>query len=68
VKPFRKGAAILSARLDAPMIPVAIDGASLATGPDIQLEGHLPWRAKRITVHLARRCQHAAAITQGPAH
>jgi len=52
LKPFRKGAAILSAHLDAPMIPVAVDGLYdlWPRGRKFNWKGLLPWRAKRITV------------------
>lgn len=52
LKPFRKGAAILSAHLDAPIVPVALDGLYdlWPRGRAFNWRGLLPWRAKRITL------------------
>ena len=52
IKLFRKGAAILSSHLDAPIVPVALDGLYdlWARGRPFNWRGLLPWRAKRVTL------------------
>ena len=52
VKKFRKGAAILSAHLDAPIVPIAIDGLFdlWPRGRPSNWAGLLPWRGTRVTV------------------
>jgi long-chain acyl-CoA synthetase len=52
IKLFRKGAAILSSHLDAPIVPVALDGLYdlWARGRPFNWRGLLPWRAKPITL------------------
>ena len=51
-KLFRKGAAILSAHLDAPIVPVALDGLFnlWPRGRPSNWAGLLPWRAKPVTL------------------
>jgi 1-acyl-sn-glycerol-3-phosphate acyltransferase len=49
VKKFRKGASILSAHLDVPIVPVKIDGMFEPTrGRSFNWRALLPWRAKPI--------------------
>ena len=50
VKPFRKGAAILSYHLQAPIVPVAIDGAwdVWARGRSINWRALVPWSRTQI--------------------
>ncbi|MGE5814950.1 MAG: AMP-binding protein [Acidobacteriota bacterium] len=52
VKPFRKGAAILSRHLGAPIVPVAIDGTwdIWARGRPINWNTLLPWSGTRVRV------------------
>ena len=52
VKKFRKGAAILSAHLDAPIVPIAVDGLFdlWPRGRPSNWAGLLPWRAKPVTL------------------
>jgi len=52
IKKFRKGAAILSAHLDAPVVPVAIEGLFnlWPRGRPSNWRGLLPWRAAPVTV------------------
>jgi long-chain acyl-CoA synthetase len=52
VKRFRKGAAILSSHLDAPVVPVAIDGLFplWPRGRSFQWRQLLPWRAAPVTI------------------
>ena len=60
VKAFRKGAAILSRHLQAPIVPVAIDGAwdIWARGRPFNWRALLPWRATRA------RLEFGAPLTQ----
>ena len=50
LKKFRKGASILSAHLDAPMVPVALDGLYelWPRGRSLNWRLLLPWRAKPV--------------------
>ncbi len=52
LKPFRKGAAILSSHLNAPIVPVALDGLYTLwpRGRSFNWRGLLPWRAAPVTV------------------
>jgi long-chain acyl-CoA synthetase len=52
VKTFRKGAAILSAHLDAPIVPVAVDGLFdlWPRGRPSNWAGLLPWRVKPVSL------------------
>ena len=52
VKKFRKGAAILSAHLDAPIVPIAVDGLFdlWPRGRPSNWAGLLPWRARPVTL------------------
>ncbi|HUL71820.1 MAG TPA: AMP-binding protein [Vicinamibacterales bacterium] len=52
VKTFRKGAAILSSHLDAPIVPVALDGLFdlWPRGRPFNWRGLLPWRARPVTL------------------
>ncbi len=52
IKKFRKGAAILSAHLDAPVIPVALDGLYdlWPRGRSFNWKGLLPWRVSPVTL------------------
>jgi long-chain acyl-CoA synthetase len=52
IKTFRKGAAILSAHLDAPIVPVAVDGLFdlWPRGRPANWGGLLPWRSKPVTL------------------
>jgi long-chain acyl-CoA synthetase len=52
LKKFRKGAAILSAHLDAPIVPVALDGIFdlWPRGRALNWRGLLPWRAKPVSI------------------
>jgi long-chain acyl-CoA synthetase len=52
VKAFRKGAAILSRHMNAPIVPVAIDGAwdIWARGRRINWKALLPWSGTRVRV------------------
>jgi long-chain acyl-CoA synthetase len=52
VKKFRKGAAILSAHLDAPIVPIAVDGLFdlWPRGRPSIWAGLLPWRVKPVTL------------------
>jgi len=52
LKKFRKGAAILSAHLDAPIVPVAMDGVYdlWPRGRSFSWRGLLPWRATPVTL------------------
>jgi long-chain acyl-CoA synthetase len=52
VKKFRKGAAILSAHLDAPIVPIAVDGLFdlWPRGRPANWAGLLPWRARPVTL------------------
>ena len=54
LRPFRKGAAILSAHTGAPLIPVAVDGlfAIWPRGRPIQWGALLPWRSTPIAVRI----------------
>jgi 1-acyl-sn-glycerol-3-phosphate acyltransferase len=51
VRPFRKGAAILSAHLNVPIVPAAIDGpfALWPRSRPFQWRRLLPWRAPHVT-------------------
>jgi long-chain acyl-CoA synthetase len=51
LKPFRKGAAILAAQLDVPIVPVALDGLYdlWPRGRGFNWRGLLPWRATPVT-------------------
>jgi long-chain acyl-CoA synthetase len=50
MKIFRKGAAILSSHLDAPIVPVALDGLFpiWPRGRSLNWRALLPWRAQRV--------------------
>jgi long-chain acyl-CoA synthetase len=52
LRPFRKGAAILSSHVEAPIVPVAIDGAFALwpRGRPFNWRGLLPWRAAPVRV------------------
>ena len=52
LKTFRKGAAILSSHLDAPIVPVALDGLYdlWPRGRPFNWRGLLPWRVAPVTV------------------
>jgi long-chain acyl-CoA synthetase len=52
IKTFRKGAAILSSHLDAPIVPVALDGLYdlWPRGRPFNWRGLLPWRAHPVTL------------------
>jgi long-chain acyl-CoA synthetase len=52
LKTFRKGAAILSSHLDAPIVPVALDGLYdlWPRGRPFNWRGLLPWRVTPVTV------------------
>lgn len=52
IKPFRKGAAILAAHLDVPVVPVAIDGLFpfWPRGRAFGWRALLPWRRTRVTI------------------
>jgi long-chain acyl-CoA synthetase len=52
VKKFRKGASILSAHLDVPIVPVAIDGLFelWPRGRSFNWRGLLPWRATPVRI------------------
>jgi long-chain acyl-CoA synthetase len=52
LKPFRKGAAILSAHCRAPIVPVAIDGLFQLwpRSRSLQWRGLLPWRARSVVM------------------
>jgi long-chain acyl-CoA synthetase len=52
LKTFRKGAAILSSHLDAPIVPVALDGLFelWPRGRNFNWRGLLPWRARPVTL------------------
>ncbi|MFI5178792.1 MAG: 1-acyl-sn-glycerol-3-phosphate acyltransferase, partial [Vicinamibacterales bacterium] len=52
LKTFRKGAAILSSHLDAPIVPVALDGLFdlWPRGRSFNWRGLLPWRARPVTL------------------
>ena len=54
LRPFRKGAAILSAHTAAPLVPVAVDGlfAIWPRGRRIQWGALLPWRSVPIVVRI----------------
>jgi long-chain acyl-CoA synthetase len=54
LKPFRKGAAILSAHTGVPLIPVAIDGLFpiWPRGRPVQWRALLPWRSAPIVVRI----------------
>jgi long-chain acyl-CoA synthetase len=51
-KKFKKGAAILSAHLDAPIVPIAVDGLFdlWPRGRPSNWAGLLPWRVKPVTL------------------
>jgi len=55
VRPFRKGAAILSAHLNVPIVPIAIDGpfALWPRSRPFQWKRLLPWRAPRVACQFA---------------
>jgi long-chain acyl-CoA synthetase len=59
LKKFRKGAAILSAHLQAPIVPVALDGLYdlWPRGRSLHWAGLLPWRAKPVTVEFGPSLQ-----------
>ena len=52
IKPFRKGAALLSAEMDVPIVPTAIDGTYeiWPRSRPVNWRGLLPWRAPRVTL------------------
>lgn len=52
LKPFRKGAAILSSNVNAPIVPVALDGLYdlWPRGRAFNWRGLLPWRAAPVTL------------------
>ena len=52
LKKFRKGASILSAHLDVPIVPVAIDGLFelWPRGRSFNWRALLPWRAKPVRI------------------
>ena len=52
IKTFRKGAAILAATLNVPIVPVALDGLFdlWPRGRSFKWRALLPWRAARVTL------------------
>ena len=74
VKKFRKGAAILSAHLNAPIVPIAVDGLFdlWPRGRQSNWAGLLPWRAEaeaadalaRVGREYSRHCEAARRIAR----
>ncbi len=70
VKKFRKGASILSAHLDVPIVPVAMDGLFelWPRGRAFNWRGLLPWRAKPVRIEFGSPLQvRRGAYTEGTA-
>jgi long-chain acyl-CoA synthetase len=70
VKKFRKGASILSAHLDVPIVPVAMDGLFdlWPRGRGFNWRGLLPWRAKPVRIEFGPPLQvKRGAYTEGTA-
>jgi long-chain acyl-CoA synthetase len=67
LKPFRKGAAILSAHLQAPIVPAALEGLYelWPRGRRFNWSGLLPWRATRASVTFGEPIAPAADYQTG---
>jgi len=66
IKPFRRGAAILSAQMHAPIVPVALDGLYdlWPRGRRFVWRGLLPWRATPVTLRFGPPIR----VTRGSYH
>jgi long-chain acyl-CoA synthetase len=70
VKAFKKGAAILSHHLSAPIVPVAIDGAYdiWARNRPLNWRALRPWHRATVAIRCGRPLTAPAAAGAGPAH
>jgi long-chain acyl-CoA synthetase len=66
IKPFRRGAAILSAQMQAPIVPIALDGLYelWPRGWRFQWKQLLPWRSRPVTIRIGPPMR----VTRGAYH